>query len=57
MRQPAGNTTLSNAARTVLSHPPVTPRMAGEYARSDPSDFMGEKFTCSAWKSNYYLVI
>src|SRR6202011_3391025 len=44
MRQLAGNTKLSNAARTLLSHPPVTPRVTRELPRSNP-------------QSNYYLVI
>jgi hypothetical protein len=49
MQQLAGNTTLSNVARTLLSHPPVTPRVTCELPRSN-SQLSWEKFNCSAKK-------
>jgi hypothetical protein len=50
IRQPAGNTTLSNAARTLVSHPPANPRTEGESARSDRPAFMGEVYALGPQK-------
>jgi hypothetical protein len=57
MRQPAGNTTLSNAARTIAEPSARNASRGKRIAARQSPQLSWAKFNCSALKSNYYLVI
>jgi len=57
MRQPAGNTTLSNAARTIAEPSARNASRGRRIAARQSPQLSWVKFNCSARKRNYYLVI